>query len=93
MKLQVSPMAWSPLGGGKVLQEQHHMLYAKAPKYSATQGQLALAWLLKHPSSVFPVVGTTSAERLGESSNAVSIQLDIQDWFEMLQIAQGKEMP
>ena len=68
-------------------------LFNKASNYHATESQLSLAWLLKHPSSIFPVIGTTKAERIVESSKAIDIQLDLQDWFEMLKIAQGKEMP
>lgn len=93
MKHQVSPMAWSPLGGGKLVREGQRELFSKAPKYSATEAQLSLAWLLKHPSFIFPVIGTTKPERIVESAKAIEIQLDLQDWFEMLKIAQGKEMP
>jgi len=54
---------------------------------------MSLAWLLKHPSSIFPVIGTTKAERIVESAKAVDINLDLQDWFEMLNVAREKEMP
>jgi predicted oxidoreductase len=39
------------------------------------------------------VIGTTKPSRITESAGAVKITLDLQDWFEMLQITQGKEMP
>jgi predicted oxidoreductase len=93
MKHGVSPMAWSPLGGGKLIKEGSQELFNKAPKYGATQTQLTLAWLLRHPSTIFPVIGTTKAERITEASKAVDINLDVQDWFEMLLVVQGKEMP
>jgi predicted oxidoreductase len=86
-------MAWSPLGGGKLIKEGSQELFNKAPKYGATQTQLTLAWLLRHPSTIFPVIGTTKAERITEASKAVDINLDVQDWFEMLLVVQGKEMP
>ncbi|MFM7488212.1 MAG: aldo/keto reductase family oxidoreductase [Cytophagales bacterium] len=88
-----SPMAWSPLGGGKVHFNDRDW-FAKASKYNATYSQLALAWLLKHPSNMFPIIGTTKSERIKESAKAIDIQLDQQDWFEMLKWAMGgKEMP
>jgi predicted oxidoreductase len=93
MKHHVSPMAWSPLGGGKLMQGGTAELFKKAPHYNASDAQLSLAWLLKHPSSIFPVIGTTKPERIVECSKAINIELDLQDWFEMLKIAQGKEMP
>jgi len=93
MKHRVSPMGWSPLGGGNLVEGDKTELFKKTSKYNATEAQLSLAWLLKHPSSIFPVIGTTKPERIVESSKAVNLSLDLQDWFEMLKVAQGKEMP
>ena len=93
MKHRVSPMGWSPLGGGKLVEGDKTELFKKTSKYNATEAQLSLAWLLKLPASIFPVIGTTKPERIVESSKAVNISLDLQDWFEMLKVAQGKEMP
>jgi predicted oxidoreductase len=93
MKHRVAPMAWSPLGGGKLIKEGSQEMFNKMSKYGATQTQLSLAWLLRHPSNIFPVIGTTKPERITEAAKAVDIKLDIQDWFEMLLVVQGKEMP
>lgn len=93
MKHSASPMAWSPLGGGNLMDPRFKSIFQKAPEYGATEGQMALAWLLKHPAKVFPVIGTTKPDRLRESATATGIDLDLQDWFEMLKIAMGREMP
>jgi predicted oxidoreductase len=53
---------------------------------------MSLAWLLKHPSGMFPVIGTTQPERIIESAKATAIDLDRQDWFEMLKVASGKDV-
>ena len=92
-QLKTSAMAWSPLGGGKqmqgeVIQNLNHL----KQKYTATESQLLYAWLLKHPSAIFPVIGTTQPERIVESVKALDISLDRQDWFEMLKWATGKEV-
>jgi predicted oxidoreductase len=91
MKHGVSPMAWSPLGGGKLLSASS-TLWAKKEKYKATETQMSLAWLLRHPSALFPVIGTTQPDRIAESANAVGISLDRQDWFEMLKVATGRDV-
>ena len=93
MKHEVAPMGWSPLGGGNLMGVEEKALFTKAGKYKATEAQLALAWLLKHPSSIFPVIGTANPDRIAESAEAINIDLDVQDWFEMLKVAQGREMP
>jgi predicted oxidoreductase len=93
MKQRVCPMAWSPLGGGELIKGGSQELFNKASKYGATNSQLSLAWLLKHPSGIFPVIGTTKPERITENAKAVDTKLDVQDWFEMLLVVQGKEVP
>lgn len=93
MRHRVGVMAWSPLGGGKIIKEGSQELFNKSSKYGATQAQLSLAWLLRHPGNVFPVIGTTKPERITEATKAIDIKMDVQDWFEMLLVVQGKEMP
>jgi len=92
-KLRTSAMAWSPLGGGKQMQgEVMQKLQQLRGKYEATESQLLYAWLLKHPSIIFPVIGTTRPERIIESSKALDVDLDRQDWFEMLKAVTSKEV-
>jgi predicted oxidoreductase len=91
MKHKVCPMAWSPLGGGKLMQG-NAQLWSKKDKYKATETQLSLAWLLRHPADIFPVIGTTQPHRITESAKAIRIELDRQDWFEMLKAATGKDI-
>lgn len=92
MKHKTCPMAWSPLGGGKLMSASKELFAAKE-KYNATDTQMSLAWLLKHPSGVFPVIGTTQPERIKESAKAIDISLDHQDWFQMLKVATGSDVP
>ena len=93
MEMGVAPMAWSPLGGGKILPVDERMLFNKAAKYNLTYSQMLLAWLLRHPSQIFPIIGTTQPERIREASKSIDTMLDLQDWFEMLQWVTGKEVP
>jgi len=91
MQHKTSAMAWSPLGGGKLMANEREM-FSKASKYNASYSQLSLAWLLRHPSIIFPVIGTTKPERITEAAKSMEIKLDRQDWFEMLQWATGSEV-
>lgn len=94
MKHQVSPMAWSPLGGGKHFENESTMnqLTALANTYGCTTSQLLLAWLLKHPSAVLPILGTTQVNRIEEGAKSITINLDKQHWFELLKIVSGKDV-
>lgn len=93
MEHGVAPMAWSPLGGGKSLPVDERLLFNKSAKYNLTYSQMLLAWLLRHPSGIFPIIGTTQPDRITEASKCIDTKLDVQDWFEMLQWVMGKEVP
>jgi predicted oxidoreductase len=62
-------------------------------KYRASEMEWRLAWLLEHPANIFPVVGTTREIRLKQSVNAINIQLESDDWFELLAAAQDHKVP
>jgi len=90
-------MSWSPLGSYfKADNEQvKRIKKAIAPmleKYNATADQLLLAWVLKHPAKIHPVVGTTKKDRLKASIEASKIEMDLQDWFILLEASQGNEV-
>lgn len=95
---RVSPMAWSPLGGGKYFtasgqsEATEKELEAVAAKYNCTVSQLLLAWLLYHPARLFPILGTTNAGRIKEGAGAIQVNLDRQDWFAMLKAVTGNDV-
>lgn len=93
-KHRVRPMVWSPLGGGKFFENQqvNTVLKQLGEKYQASATQVLLAWLLKHPAGICPVIGTTKAERIVESAKAMSIELETQDWFALLKMATGHDV-
>ncbi len=94
----IQPMAWSPLGSVfKLDNEQtrriHKQLGGLMDKYNATEDQLLLAWLLKHPAKIKPVIGTTNATRIANAVKALDITLDLEDWFKILVACQGHKVP
>lgn len=94
MKNRMSPMAWSPLGGGKHFEDEQtkNSLQGLSNHYHVSPTQLLLAWLLKHPSIIFPILGTTKPERIEEGAKSVDLILDRQHWFEMLKWVTGKDV-
>ena len=93
----VSPMAWSPLAGGRLFSGDHAELLLKLNEVGAEQGfdasAVAIAWLLAHPSKIAPVLGTNNLERISKISDAAKVQMDRQTWFEIYTAAIGKEVP
>lgn len=94
MKHRMSPMAWSPLGGGKHFEDGQlkNQLENLSHHYQSTPTQLLLAWLLRHPATIFPILGTTKPERIEEGAKSVALNLDRQHWFDMLKWITGKDV-
>ena len=91
-------MAWSPLGA--YYRDSDHRIdrirscmEPLREKYNASEMQLLLAWLIRHPAGIHPVVGTTRPDRLKESQEALSIELELEDWFALLEASQGHKVP
>ena len=99
MKAQsIGAMSWSPLGSyykknSVKIDRISKCISPLCEKYTCSKDQLLLAWLLHHPSKISPVVGTTSVKRLKASQEALLINLEIIDWFLMLEASMGKPLP
>ncbi len=90
-------MSWSPLGSYfKIKNDQikriQKVIEPLNKKYNTSTDQLLLAWVLKHPANVHAVIGTTVKERVSLSVAAMNIDLELQDWFILLQASHGYEV-
>jgi predicted oxidoreductase len=94
LKHKVRPMAWSPLGGGKYVDDDRvkNVFEKICGHYQITSTQLLLAWLLMHPAAVLPIIGTTKPERITEGAKATAVNLTRQHWFELLKAVSGKDV-
>ena len=63
-----------------------------ADKYGVSKTAVALAWILRHPAGVQPILGTTSVEHLTESCDATNFTLTNQEWYD-LYLAEGRPLP
>ena len=76
---------WFPLAAGELAKEGS-VLSSIAKKLGATDGQVALAWLLKRSPVMLPIPGTGSADHLEENIKGASLELSQED-FEALEHA------
>lgn len=63
-----------------------------ADKYGVTNTTIAIAWLLRHPANMQPVIGTMNVERLKDCVKATDITLSRQEWYEVYRAA-GNILP
>ena len=63
-----------------------------ANEYHVTKSAIAIAWLLRHPACMQPIMGTTSPAHLKEMVQACDIHLTRQQWYD-LYLASDKPLP
>lgn len=87
-------MAWSPLGGGSIFDNAAVMnvLNRVAADAGVEPSAVAVAFLLRHPARIAPVMGTNNISRINALSDALKVNLDRQTWFEIYTAALGREV-
>jgi len=91
------PTAWSVLGNYFSEQSQQNIRLKNiienlCQKYNAEENQILLAFLLKHPSKIIPVIGTSKTETIRELKKSLLIDLEAIDWFRILEANRGIEV-
>ena len=105
---KITPQAWSPLAAGLIGGGATRLLPAQrayrteqflpaldqvAKAHGVTRVAIALAWLLKHPAKIQPIVGSTNPDRIREAAKADEIDLSREDWYRLLLAARGEPLP
>jgi aryl-alcohol dehydrogenase-like predicted oxidoreductase len=108
LEKQITPLSWSPLGGGFLagggkLDPKHpkfalryalvELLDEIAARHNVTHSVLALAWLLKHPSGIIPIVGSANPKNIKAAVAADSLEISREDWYRILVAARGEKLP
>jgi len=95
--------AWSPLAQGILMgkldgqpeniKETAALVEEYAQRHEITAEAILLAWLLKHPAKIQPVLGTTRPDRLRACAKALSVSLSREEWYSLFAAARGAPMP
>lgn len=100
LKNKINPMAWSPLAGGGIMNpkgKKAQKIFDSLTKVANELNVEAIdkiiySWLLKHPVGIMPVVGTRKIERIKHAVDALAIDINMAQWYEIY-IAVGEELP
>ena len=98
MSHEIETLSWSPLGWyfkSQSIQIERLKKVTKqlSKKYNVTEEVILLSWILKHPAKIKPIIGTTTKDRIINANLATTLNLELEDWFWLLEASQGKEVP
>ncbi|WP_163536091.1 aldo/keto reductase [Gracilibacillus sp. YIM 98692] len=92
---------WSPFQHGFfdgvfVDNDQFPVLNETLAKYSEKNGvsksAIAIAWILRHPARMQPILGTMNTQRLADIAKASDVELTREEWYDLYRIA-GNKLP
>jgi predicted oxidoreductase len=101
---KITPMAWCPIGGvaypawGNTFSPEDEErikaeLDRQASQHNVENWIIALAWLLKHPAGIMPIVGSTTPSRIKAAKQALEIPYTREDWYRLLEARNGQRVP
>ncbi|WP_128660785.1 aldo/keto reductase [Paenibacillus sp. 598K] len=96
--------AWGPLAqgrfSGRSLEEESEAIRQTAglvgqfaEEKGTTREAIVLAWLLKHPAGIQPVIGTTKPERIAACRDAERVELSRIEWYLLYNSSRGLPLP
>ena len=103
-RLGITPQAWCPIAGvaypawGNTFTDEDTAriraeLEIQSEKYNTEDWLIAVAWLLKHPAGISPIIGSTTPDRIKAAVTALDISYSREDWYRLLEARNGVSVP
>ena len=105
---KITPLAWSPLSAGRLADNApidmnlpDHSRRSRlrdtlddiARAHSVSRPVVALAWLLKHPAGIVPIIGSITAEKIQDCARAADLDVSREEWYRLMDAARGERLP
>lgn len=91
-----SPFQFGFFGGSFIGNPDYAELNKKldeiGEKYGTNSTGMAIAWILRHPANMQPIIGTVTPERIKTIAKAADIKITHDEWYELYR-ASGKTLP
>lgn len=90
--------AWAPLAGGRYSatdpgEPVSACLEQLAAEHRTSREAILLAWLLRHPAGIQPLIGSTRPERIRACGQALDLTLSREAWYALLNATRGGPVP
>jgi predicted oxidoreductase len=93
----VQLQAWGSLAQGRfndpAASKAAAVVHEIAETHGTTANAVLLAWLLRHPAGIQPIIGSGNAERIRACGDATRIQLSRDEWYRLYVTARGQAVP
>jgi predicted oxidoreductase len=95
----ITPLAWSPLAGGRlatgdgIRPELTAVLDELAAREGVTRAAVAIAFVLAHPADVVALAGTQTVHRLVDIARSTAVRLSRADVYRIIVASDGAPLP
>ena len=97
----ITIQAWSPVAHGAIARAAEGQgddrmraaaaaAQAMAAKKGVSMDAILVAWLLRHPAGIQPIIGTVRPERIRDACAADDVQLSHEEWYALFGAGRGK---
>ena len=101
---EITLQAWSPLAKGlltgkpaaednEIVESAYRLVKQMAEEKNVSPEAIVIAWILRHPAPIQPVVGTTNPERIRACAEADGIELSREEWYKLFTAGRGAMVP
>jgi predicted oxidoreductase len=100
----ITLQAWSPLAAGALtgrplanaaprVERAAAVVREVADERGVSKEAVVIAWLLRHPAGIQPVIGTTNATRIAACCQADELTLSREEWYRLFEVGRGRRVP
>lgn len=94
--------AWGALARGRFTGEvaqdplddpARALVHQLGERHGVAPEAIVLAWLLRHPARIQPVIGTSSPARIRACGEALRVEISRGEWYALYEAARGASLP
>jgi predicted oxidoreductase len=91
--------AWGPLDQGKYLADKvvnvalKNKIIELSKKYEVAAEAILIAWILKVPGHIVPILGSLQKDRMSKLLLAFEVDLSRQDWYDLWILCNEQKLP
>jgi len=97
----ITIQAWGPVASGRAVGgtdsprsiELARVVGEIASKKGVSKEAIAVAWLLRHPAKIQPIIGSTDPARISAICHADKVELNREEWYTLYTAGRGERLP